>query len=201
MWAVKNLNIVGFDSFRYWINRTDIYGPDGEANIKFAGIRFILSSYNSSLNWLFGLGPGHTIGRLGGWVLREYQTLLIPLGATINPVSEQAVLALRGSWLALSSSFFSPLFSWGGIWGDLGLLGLATYLYLGLVVWTRLCINDFSKLLILTVVIVGFILTQMEEPGYMLSVASLIGLQWQEQRIASTQYRRSVILNADVASN
>jgi hypothetical protein len=202
LWAVKNLDIVGFDAFKYWINRTDIYGSNGEAErIKLAGVRYIISSYNSSLNWLFGLGPGHTIGRLGGWVIREYESMLIPLGVTTHPASEQAVQVLRGSWLALSSSFFSPLFSWGGIWGDFGLVGLGSYVYLGLIVWTRLCVNDFSKLLMFTVVIVGFILTQMEEPGYMLSVAILIGLQWQEKRINSAKHHRSIISNTDVISS
>jgi hypothetical protein len=80
---------------------------------------------------------------------------------------------------------FSPLFGWAGIWGDLGFLGLATYLWLGWLVWQKLCLDDFSKFLLLTIVVNGLILSQMEEPGYMLYIAMIIGLQWQEQRISS----------------
>ena len=66
---------------------------------------------------------------------------------------------------------FSPLFGWAGIWGDLGWFGLGTYLYLGFIVWRNLCLDDFSRFLVLTVVVYGFFLTQMEEPGFMLTIA------------------------------
>ncbi|MBD2359404.1 hypothetical protein H6G41_33320 [Tolypothrix sp. FACHB-123] len=35
----------------------------------------------------------------------------------------------------------------------------------------------------------GLIFTLMEEPGYMLSVATLLGLRWQEQRIKNENSR------------
>lgn len=75
---------------------------------------------------------------------------------------------------------FSPLFGWAGIWGNLGFLGLAAYLYLSFLVWRKLCLDDFSKFLLLSVFAFGLIFSQMEEPGYMLFVATIIGLQWQE---------------------
>ncbi len=94
------------------------------------------------------------------------------------------------SWLAKDSSLFSPLFTWAGIWGDIGLVGLISYLYLGFITWSFLGKDDFSRFLILNVVVIGFILTQMEEPGYMLTVASLIGMRWQERQVEKHERSR-----------
>ncbi len=190
-WAVQNLEMEGLNSFKWWLSRTELYGPDGEAvNTKMAGIDMIISYYKSPLNWLFGLGPGHTVGRLGGWVFNDYGSLLFPLGATIHPVTAQVwEKVLYGSWLAKESSMFMPLFSWAGIWGDLGFLGLGAYLYLGYIVWSRLAQDEFSRLLLLTMLVYGLILTQMEEPGQSFTVAILIGLQWHERRMVNMRSR------------
>jgi len=190
VWLTQNTDLEAFASFRYWFSRTDLYGPDGEAiNLKLAGIRKVLSAYDSPMHWLFGLGPGHTIGRLGGWVLLEYTSLLKPLGATFHPVSTVVKNVVATNWLAKDSSLFSPLFTWAGIWGDIGILGLGSYLYLACITWLFLGKDDFSRFLMLNVVVIGFILTQMEEPGYMLTVASLIGIRWQETQVE--KYERS----------
>ncbi|GAX44201.1 hypothetical protein NIES4075_52180 [Tolypothrix sp. NIES-4075] len=187
LWSIENLDIEQLAAFKLWLDRSDLYGPNGEAVLlKTAGIRTIISHYNSPLNWLFGLGPGHTVSRLGGWVIRDYRSLLAPLGITSHPVTEEMWAIVNGSWLAVSTTMFSPLFSWVGIWGDLGFLGLGAYLYIWYVVWCRLCLEDFSKLMVLTVFVFAFIFTQIEEPGYMLSVTLLIGLRWNEM-----QYKRS----------
>ncbi|BAZ11081.1 hypothetical protein NIES4071_29060 [Calothrix sp. NIES-4071] len=195
IWCTQNLEL--FRAFNTW-NRPEIYGPNGEATLlKTASIRLIISHYKSPLNWLFGLGPGHTVGRLGGWMLPKYSGLLAPLGATIHPVSQETWDAVSASWLGPASSMFSPLFGWAGIWGDSGLLGLGAYLYILFIVWHRLCLDNFSKFLILNVVVNGFIFSQMEEPAYMLFVTGLIGLQWQERRIAKAFKERSLYVNAD----
>ncbi|MFL9450732.1 MULTISPECIES: hypothetical protein [Tolypothrix] len=181
-WCIYNVE--AFVAFKGWI-RPELYGPEGKATIlKSVPFQIIPSYYKSSLNWLFGLGPGHTIGRLGGWMLKDYSSLLEPLGATIHPASQ----AVWSFWFSpeyywLDSSFFAPLWGWAGIWGDLGFLGLAAYLFICSIVWCRICQDDFSRFQLLTVMIYGFIFTQMEEPGYMLSTAMLIGLAWQERQI------------------
>ncbi|MEM7716974.1 MAG: hypothetical protein AAF349_26045 [Cyanobacteria bacterium P01_A01_bin.68] len=191
VWLTQNTNLPAFSSFRYWFSRTDLYGPDGEAiNLKLAGIRTVISAYDSPINWLFGLGPGHTIGRLGGWVLLEYASLLKPLGATFHPVSTAVKNIVETNWLAKDSSLFSPLFTWAGIWGDTGILGLGSYLYLAFITWSFLGKDDFSRFLMLNVVVIGFILTQMEEPGYMLTVASLVGMRWQERQVKKYELSR-----------
>jgi len=142
----------------------------------------VISYYHSPLNWFLGLGPGHTVGRLGGWMIREYADLLVPLGVTSSPATKAVWQAVSNHWLGDKSSMYSPLFGWAGIWGDLGLLGLGTYLYLCGVVWFRLCWDDLARFTLLTVVIFGLIFSQLEEPGYMLFVFGLIGLHWQQHQ-------------------
>ena len=179
VWCIQNLEL--FRAFKTWI-RPGLYGPDGEVTLqKISSLKIIASYYESPLNWLFGLGPGHTVGRLGAWMLKKYGDLLIPMGATIHPASQEVLSAVEGTWL--DSSFFSPLFAWASIWGNIGFVGLGVYLYLCSIVWRRLCLDDFGKFLMLNVMIHGFIFTLMEEQGYMASVAVLIGLKWQENQI------------------
>jgi hypothetical protein len=196
-WCIENL--YEFRAFKTWI-RPEIYGPDGDATVLKSGpFRIIPTYYTSFLNWFFGLGPGHTIGRLGGWMLVDYGYLLMPLGGTIHPASQAVWVTWRGHYL--DSSFFSPLWGWAGIWGDIGFLGLAAYLYIIAIIWQRFCVDDFCKFILITVLINGLIFTQLEEPGYMLSMTALIGLRWQEHRIErQTRYlmaRRQTFYSTD----
>jgi hypothetical protein len=182
-WAIYNFEALR--AFTTWI-RPEIYGPDGEATrLKFATFRIVPQHYHSPLNWLLGLGPGHTVGRLGGWMLETYSSLLSPLGATIHPASKEVWQAVGASWLGDQSSLFSPLFGWAGIWGDLGYLGLLAYFYMASIIWRYVCVIDLSKYLILTVFAFGLVFSQLEEPGYTLFVASMIGLGWQDQKVAT----------------
>lgn len=153
-------------------------------NTKFSVFPIIASYYNSSLNWFFGLGPGHTIGRLG-WLIPDYKEYLQPLGVTTTPVFDFIFNFQEQNYFTNSktgSSFYSPLFSWAGVWGDLGVLGLGAYLYLWCLVWFQLCLDDLSKFFLITIFIFGIVFSWMEEPGYMLFVISLIGLQWQKHQ-------------------
>lgn len=175
-WCIYN--VPAFAAFRGWI-RPEIYGPNGDATLlKTAPFRIIPNYYDSFLNWFLGLGPGHTIGRLGGWMIKDYASLLNPLGATSHPSGDAVWARWRGNYL--DSSFFSPLWGFAGIWGDLGFLGLANYLWILVITWRRFCLDDFSRFIVLTIIVNGFIFTQLEEPGYMLSMTALIGLRWHE---------------------
>ncbi len=187
LWSVQNLEAMR--AYNAWA-RPELYGPDGEfSQLKMAGFTMIPPYYSSPLNWLFGLGPGHTISRLGGWMLKKYWTLLAPLGATKHPVTEE----IWNYWLdsGLDSTFFSPLFTWSGIWGDLGMVGLITYAYMGYLVWRYLCHSALSQFCMLNVLILGFVFTQVEEPGFMLSVSILIGLQWHQERLKAVSGQSS----------
>jgi hypothetical protein len=181
LWCVQNLE--AFAAFTSWA-RPELYGPDGEAwYTKFYSVRSILSHYQSSLNWLFGLGPGHTVSRLGAWFLRDYWSILGPLGATTSPIGSEAIEFVHSFWLGYSSTLFSPIFGWAGIWGDIGIFGVGAYLFLCCLAWQYFGLDDSLKVSLLAVIVLGFIFTQMEEPGFMLSLAYILGLSWQKQRL------------------
>lgn len=194
-WCIYNVEI--FSPYKTWI-RPEIYGPNGDATVLKTGpLRIIPAHYTSVLNWFLGLGPGHTIGRIGGWMIRDYSSFLGPLGATTNPVSEEVWATWNGYYL--DSSFFSPFWGWAGVWGDLGFLGLAIYISLWGIVWVKICKDDMSRFLVLNVIVNGFIFTLMEEPGFVLTSVILVGLRWHEltiQEKAEKQRIESVILQA-----
>jgi hypothetical protein len=190
IWCIQNIDSNFFLSLRTWtFERADFYALDGEAiRTKTLAFEVIPTYYTSPLNWLLGLGPGHTVSRLGGWLLKEYWSLLEPLGATIHPVTSELWAAYFATSEAKNSTLFNPMFGWSGIWGDLGLLGLAAFCWLGFLVWGFLCSDTFSKIIFLAVIAFGVIFTQMEEPGYMLSVAFLIGINWHKNRFRKMDY-------------
>lgn len=181
IWLVQNVE--AFSAYTSWA-RPELYGSDGLAwYAKFYSIRSILTHYQSPLNWLFGLGPGHTVSRLGAWFLRDFAAILDPLGSTRTTLGPEAMDFVANFWLTSGSSLFSPIFGWAGIWGDLGLLGLGAYLYLGYLVWKYFGLDNSLKVTLSSVFVMGLIFTQMEEPGYMLTIAYLLGLSWQEKRL------------------
>jgi hypothetical protein len=171
--------IVFSSSLSFW-------GKDGRIlrglGVKFSVFPIINSYYSSPLNWLFGVGPGHSIGRLA-WLIPDYQQLLQPLGITSFPeLTEHIFLVNDTNPLSnkfTGSSMFSLTFSWAGVWGDLGIIGLGVYLYLWVLVW-KTCVDSMSQFFLITILIHGIIFSWMEEPGYMLFMVSLIGIQWQK---------------------
>jgi hypothetical protein len=173
-WVIINL----FPTLRYWLNITLLIDS---FEAKFSVFSIINHYFTSPVNWLIGLGPGHTIGRLG-WLIPDYAAILQPLGVTSTPVTA-AIFAENDTNpltnAVTGSSMFSLTFSWAGVWGDLGVLGVGVYLYLWWVTWRQICVDQFSKFLVLNMLIFGGIFSWLEEPGYMLFVISIIGLQWQ----------------------
>ena len=189
-WAVANFEFLA--AYLTWA-RPELYGPDGQVTeFKQFGIATILEHMHSPLNLWLGLGPGHTIDRLGGWMIRDYSDLLVPLGATQTTIASETWTKVGASWLGNSSSMFSPFFGWAAIWGDLGFLGLGAFLYLWLLTWRFS--DEMSRFQLLTVFVNGLIFTQMQEPGYMLYVAALVGLRWQELKRDKLLKQQSVCL-------
>ncbi|MEA5624969.1 hypothetical protein [Nostoc sp. UHCC 0251] len=181
VWCVTNVE--AFKAYTAWA-RPELYGLDGLAwYAKFYSIRTILAHFQSPFNWLVGLGPGHTVSRLGAWFLRDYAALLGPLGATTTGIGQDSMDFVAGFWLTSGSSLFSPIFGWSGIWGDLGLFGLGAYFYLAFLTWRFFAWNDIAKVTILSVFVMGCIFTQMEEPGYMIFIAFILGLSWHEHQM------------------
>jgi hypothetical protein len=193
VWLAQNVE--AFKAYTSWA-RPELYGSNGLAwYAKFYSIQLILDHYESPLNWLFGLGPGHTVSRLGAWFLRDYAAILGPLGSTRTTIGQESMDFVAGFWLTSGSSLFSPIFGWSGIWGDLGLLGLTAYLYLGYLVWHYFGQTDMLKLTLLSIFVIGCIFTQMEEPGYMISMTFLLGLPWHEQR-----FRKEIEREAELSA-
>lgn len=180
-WCVQNLEM--FVAFNAWA-RPELYGEHGDAWFtKFYSLKAILAEFDSIGNWLFGLGPGHGVSRLGAWFMQDYRSILAPLGATTTSIGIESREFIENFWLAKGSSLFSPIFGWVGIWGDLGIVGLGAYLYLAYLVWRNFGLDNSLKITLLSTLILGFIFTQLEEPGYMLSIALLFGLAWQKKRL------------------
>ncbi|MBW4665684.1 MAG: hypothetical protein KME01_16065 [Chroococcus sp. CMT-3BRIN-NPC107] len=155
--------------------------------VKFSVFPVINSYYTSPLNWLFGIGPGHSIGRLA-WLIPDYQELLQPLGITSNPAVAETIFLINNTHPLTNkftgSSMFSLTFSWAGVWGDIGIVGLTIYLYLWSLVW-KTCPDTLSQFFLVTILVHGVIFSWMEEPGYMLFMMSLIGIQWQKAQLAA----------------
>lgn len=149
-------------------------------------------SFNESmLNAVFGLGPGHTIGRLAE-MLPKYWDTLVGLGATRTAITNLIVFADSSYWLSSAgtgSSLFSLRYSWPGLWGDLGIAGVVSYLALWWLVWKRICRDLVSKFFVCNVLVFGIVFSWLEEPGYMGFVAILIGLRWQTMGRESVEER------------
>lgn len=178
-----------FPSLRTWF-RSDIIQPF--IDLKFSPFQVVPTHYKSYLNILFGVGPGHSVDRLGGWMLRDdgYWDLLSPLGATRSTISNEVWDITSHNWLGDASTFFSPFFSWAGIWGDLGFVGLGVYIFLGFLVWKLVCLDRVAKFFLLTVFVFGWIFTWLEEPAYMNLMGILLGLRWHE--IEEKKYVKSL---------
>ncbi|MFM5998032.1 MAG: hypothetical protein ACKO9U_26245, partial [Dolichospermum sp.] len=63
------------------------------------------------------------------------------------------------------------------------ILGVGAYLFLSSLTWQHFGLNDSLKVTLLTVPVFGCIFTQMEEPGFMLSIALILGIVWQERQL------------------
>ena len=154
----------------------------GVIDLKTCPFRIVVAHYESPLNILFGVGPGHSVDRLGGWMLQPwgYWNMLHPLGATRSVISDEVWGEVGSNWVGPLSTFFSPFFGWAAIWGDLGFLGLGVYFYLSFLLWRYVCLDQISKFFLLTIFVFGLIFTWLEEPAYMVFLAVLLGLHWHD---------------------
>ncbi len=82
-----------------------IYSFEGDAfQTKSAAFRIIPTHFESPLNWLFGLGPGHTVTRLGGWMIKRYASQpSAPIGVSVHPVSQEVFQVVWDGWIARES--------------------------------------------------------------------------------------------------
>ncbi len=184
LWALDNVPF--FRAYAIWIDLDLLTDPNSEFyRAKLTTFRLVPDYYSSILNWFFGVGPGHGVGRLGGWMLEKYGYLLDPIGAT-HPYPEMSTeimsTAAGESRHVMGTAMYGPLFSWSGIWSDLGILGSVFYLLIWVVVLRYFCLHDFSRYLVMVTFALGLFPGYLEEPGSMLFTTFIIGLWWHEQK-------------------
>lgn len=174
------------DGLRLWEagrqSPTDISNWEQGFSQKFSVFPIAVRHYDNGLNWLFGLGPGHSVSRVSQ-MIPQYENLLGPLGATTSEASLAISRQKESVWISASgpgSSVWSNHFTWAGVWGDLGLVGLAIYVLLWMTVWRFICLDVVGKYLVAVTVFLGVTFSWPEEPGFILFLAAVIGLRYQE---------------------
>lgn len=145
---------------------------------KFSVFLLQASYFQSYANWILGLGPGHSISRLA-WLMSDYINVLEPLGVTFHDATSAIISSNQAHWMSNSitgSSLFSLFFSFAGIWGDVGFLGLMFYIWCWVIVWKIFVVHDSQKLLIISVVVFGIVFAYLEEPGFTLFLCTILAL-------------------------
>lgn len=186
-WALDNIPF--FAPYALWIKPDQLMDFDSEFyRAKLMAFEKVPEYYDSAMGYIFGLGPGHGVSRLGGWMMEKYSYLLDPIGAT-HPFLEMRtdimIAAAEESRDVMGTAMYGPLFSWAGLWSDLGILGLVSYVFIWMTVWRCYCLHDFSRLLVMATFVTGLFPGYLEEPGSMLFTTFVIGLWWHEQRLTS----------------
>ncbi|MEL6454974.1 MAG: hypothetical protein AAFQ40_09685 [Cyanobacteria bacterium J06623_5] len=206
-WAMENIEF--FNAYAIWIKPELFTNFDSEFyRAKLMTFSIVPQYYDSFMDHLFGLGPGHGVGRLGGWMLEKYSHLLTPVGATHPYPSMRADImtaAATESRNVIGTAMYGPVFSWAGIWSDLGIVGLSSYLLIWIFIWQRYCPHDFSKYIVAATLTTGLFPGYLEEPSSMLFTTFVIGLWWHEQKsiskAASSQPPTSTVLPSRPLSN
>lgn len=174
------------DGLRLWEtgreSPTDIGNWELGFSQKLSVFPIAIDHYDNQLDWLFGLGPGHSVSRVSQ-MIPQYEHLLGPLGATTSEAAAAIHRQKESVWLSAAgpgSSVWSNHFTWAGVWGDLGLVGLTIYALLWIAVWRYICLDVLGKYLVLVTMFLGITFSWPEEPGFILFLAAVLGLRYQE---------------------
>lgn len=170
-----------FPALRTWIDNGLILAAIEQ---KFAVVPLIRSAQDGVVGILFGMGPGTSVSRLA-LLIPEYSDSLSSFGIVSSPVTQLVYETQQSQYYTNSitgSSFFSLTFSWAGIWGDTGALGLVLVAALYAFIYSRICVNESGRFILVLTVLLGATFTWMEEPAYMALVAIVIGIQLLNRR-------------------
>ena len=183
-WALDNVPFL--NAYALWIKPEQLMDFNSEFyRAKLMTFEKVPEYYDSAIGYIFGLGPGHGVSRLGGWMMEKYSYLLDPVGAThpfLGMRDEIMHAASLESRDVMGTAMYGPVFSWSGLWSDLGIVGIASYVFIWITVWQRYCLHDFSRLLVMATLTTGLFPGYLEEPGSMLFTTFVIGLWWHEKR-------------------
>lgn len=180
------LCIILFASFHFYKPLQKL-GERGLMSGGLEGKRFALVTILSKMaetpgGWLLGLGPGNTVSRVAlmtpGAQLDATSSISI-LGLKTAPVTRRLIAVSTGNWLWKSSSAWSAECSWFGLIGDLGLAGLAVYLWILVIAWMELgggWLGSSAKGALLSMAVLGGVYSWLEEPGFTLLVVLVVGV-------------------------
>ena len=134
---------------------------------------------DNPVSYLVGLGPGTTATRIA-WLSTPLAgpTFLQGLGLEAAPIARDLARQWANNPQWLQSSISSPFSSWVGVFGDLGLLGMATLFALWWVPWKvagNATNGIAARAVILYTALLGMLFNWMEEPTLVITAAVLVG--------------------------
>ena len=148
-------------------------------DLKFSIFELFKYYHYSYLNNFFGLGPGQTTSRLA-LMIPDYQDFLF-FNFSINELTNIIWIFQQSNYITATStgsSLFAPFFFWGGIYGDIGSLGVLIYLIL----WQQILklneYDEYSIFLVILVLIKGIVFNWPEEPPFILLIVSLLAIRF-----------------------
>jgi hypothetical protein len=139
---------------------------------------------HSPAGWVVGLGPGNTVSRVAllsvGATVKSDSPVRF-LGLKMAPITSDLLLKTKNNWMYASSSAWSGISSWLGLFGDLGIAGVALYLWIACLLWSAIPRSGgwragVGRASILMAGLLGGLYSWLEEPGYTLVAATVIGL-------------------------
>jgi len=144
----------------------------------------IISGGGLTTRILLGLGPGNSVSRVSLMGMESYikpQSPVSLLGLTPAPATQEILALAQSNWLIASSSAWSGISSWLGLFGDLGLVGVAVYLWMCVHIWrtlgrVRTWQSQAARASLVMAALLGGIYSWLEEPGFTMVVALLVGL-------------------------
>ena len=150
-------------------------------NLKFSIFELFRYYHYSYLNNFFGLGPGQTTSRLA-LMIPDYQNFLF-FNFSINELTNKIWIFQQSNYITATStgsSLFAPFFFWGGIYGDIGSVGVLIYLFL----WQQILklneYDEYSIFLVILVLLKGIVFNWPEEPPFILFIVSLLAIRFYE---------------------
>jgi hypothetical protein len=172
-------------------------------NGKIAGMGAVFSGmWRSPTAGLLGVGPGNSVSRVALLTseadVKEGSPVGL-LGLKTATVTSDVLAVTAGNFLWKSSSAWSAISSWLGLFGDLGPAGLGIYLWMTFTLWRavhgrRDWESGVMKGAFLMAAFLAVIYSWLEEPGFMLMIALIAGLairkldvEGQSETAANTQ--------------
>ena len=152
----------------------------GGIESKVTSAQVVFQKMEPPVEVLLGLGPGNSMSRVslltaGGMVKRS--SPVAALGLRTAPTTRELLDSFRSNFM-WSSSAWTGISSWLGIFGDFGLLGLLIYSWLGFQIWSASSglpgyYRGIVSGALLSGLVLGVVYSWLEEPGYTLPLAAL----------------------------